>query len=535
MAAAIGSDVARAEGNGGGDALDGILGALRRFSRGELQSRAPVPAGDGKLTQLCELVNGVLSGFETEQARTSSESMELAMGLGEHLAVLRRAQEGDLTVRAPEASSIEIIAKVGVTLNALLGRLQTVVGQERRHNERMRENTAHLLEVLDRAGRGEDGVRARLTDAGDDMRRLGDGINLMLEAHEQSAERLHRSAMDLGIGVSDFLATLKGALAGNLAARAQENFESEALATLAKGINRLVASLEVVSKDLTEASVKLDSAAVQLLSSSQQQSAASSEQAAALTESSTSIDELAATAKEIERRAAEVFQMAGGNVELAEQSQQAVGNAAKAIDKIGAATAEASKRIMALGEKSLAITEVTEIIDGIAGQTNLLALNAAIEAARAGEAGRGFSVVAVEIRKLAENVVESTKEIKGLIKEIQDSTSASVMATEQVNKHVEKGTELSAQVAASLGRMGEMLRRTVDSAQGIQVSTRQQTAATDDMAKTVKDLTASSQEVARAARDAFDGAQSLTRLAGKLRDSAAGFQSLGKAERKEHA
>ncbi|MBI4703083.1 MAG: methyl-accepting chemotaxis protein [Deltaproteobacteria bacterium] len=527
--------MAQAQSAGGSDALAPVLEALRRFSKGELWSRVPVPPADGKLGQVCELINGILAGFESEQARMSAESMELAMGLSEHLGVLRRAREGELGARAPEASSMELVAKVGVELNALLGRLAAVVAHEREHNEQMRERTVQVLEVLDRAGRGEEGARASVVEAGSDMGRLCHGINVMLEAREQSAERMHQVTMELGIGVSDFLATLKGAMAGNLSLRAQEHFDNEALVALAKGINRVVASLERVSGELAEASAKLDSAAVQLLSASQQQSQASSEQAAALTETSTSIDELAATAKEIERRATEVFQMAGGNVELAGQSQQAVGDAAKAIDKIGVATAEATKKIMALGEKSLAITEVTEIIDGIAGQTNLLALNAAIEAARAGEAGRGFSVVAVEIRKLAENVVESTKEIKGLIKEIQDSTSGSVMATEQVNKQVEKGTELSAQVAASLGRMGEMLRRTSESAQGIQVSTRQQTAATGDMAKTVKELTASSQEVARAARDSFEGAQSLSKLAGRLRDSATGYQSLATAERKERS
>jgi methyl-accepting chemotaxis protein len=207
-------------------------------------------------------------------------------------------------------------------------------------------------------------------------------------------------------------------------------------------------------------------------------------------------------------------------VDLAGKSFDAVTVSGRAIEQIGASTREAAKCIATLGEKSMAITEVTELIDGIASQTNLLALNAAIEAARAGEAGRGFSVVAVEIRKLAENVVESTKEIKRLIKEIQDSTSVSVLATERVAKEVERGAEHSKVVAGSLERMLEMLRTTSESAQGIQASTTQQTAATDEMTKIVQEFTSFSQEAAKAARESFESAEELTRLATGLRKSA---------------
>jgi methyl-accepting chemotaxis protein len=346
----------------------------------------------------------------------------------------------------------------------------------------------------------------------------------MLAAKEQAMEELHRTSLEIGIGVSEFVQTLRAAIGGDLSARVEERYESEALSALGKMLNSLMAALEGVTKEIVEASDHLDSAAVELLSVSQQHSKSNSEQAAALTETASSIEELAVAAKEIEERAREVLSMATNNVDIARQGQNAVSASSRAIEQIGTSTNEAAKRIAALGEKSLAITEVTEIIDGIASQTNLLALNAAIEAARAGEAGRGFSVVAVEIRKLAENVVESTKEIKGLIKEIQDSTSASVMATEQVTKQVDKGAELSTQVASSLEHMLGMLQTSAESAHGIQSSTSQQTAATDDMARTVKELTSISQDAAKAARESFESAQELSRLAGSLRGSAEMFK-----------
>ena len=496
-----------------------MMTVLRMFAAGDHGQRLPVPAAPAGLRELCHTVNEVLAHTAADRERMAAESLELAMGVSEHLATLARAEQGDLSVRASETSSLELMARLGSSLNGLLGTLQSTLLKEQADADYAHERTLHLLEVLDRSARGETGVRA--TPAKDDeMGRLARGLNTTLDAKEAAMEQAHSTMLEVGIAVSEFLATLQEATRGNLAARTQEQFGNEALATLGKMINRLLAALEDVTRDIGEASHRVDSAAVELLSAAQQQSKANSEQAAALTQNASAIEELAIAAKEIERRAHEVFGNARQNVELAARSFDAVTASGHAIEQIGTSTSEAAKCISTLGEKSMAITEVTELIDGIASQTNLLALNAAIEAARAGEAGRGFSVVAVEIRKLAENVVESTKEIKRLIKEIQDSTSASVLATERVAKEVERGAEHSKVVAASLERMQEMLKTTSESAQGIQVSTSQQTAATDEMTKIVQEFTSFSQEAAKAARESFESAEELTRLASGLRKSA---------------
>ena len=508
---------------------DEIVSALTRFRQGDLAARVPVTASGGKPAEVCRTLNEVLASVESDHARIQSESMELAVGLSEHLATLGQARAGDLSARASERSSLELVARVGTELNNVLSQLEEQVKQEKHTSEHLTNRSQQLLDVLAQTAAGTAGIRAEITAADDVLDRLAKGINDMLTAKEAAMDELHRTSLEIGIGVSDFLATLQAATAGDMSARAQLNYDHEALQTLAKVINRLMEGLERVTSEIVTASDQLDSASVQLLSSSQHQSKASSEQAAALTESASSIEELAVAAREIEDRAAEVFTMATDNVAVAEKGQQAVEASARAIEQIGASTGEAAKRITALGEKSMAITEVTEIIDGIASQTNLLALNAAIEAARAGDAGRGFSVVAVEIRKLAENVVESTKEIKGLIKEIQDSTSASVMATEQVIKQVDRGAELSAEVASSLDQMLELLRANAESAQAIQSSTSQQTSATDDMAKTVKELTSISQNAAKAARESFESAQELSKLASGMRTSSETFKASGPA------
>ena len=113
------------------------------------------------------------------------------------------------------------------------------------------------------------------------------------------------------------------------------------------------------------------------------------------------------------------------------------------METIRANTTQGANRILALGEKSQSIGEVVSMIDDITRQTNLLALNASIEAARAGAAGKGFAVVATEIRKLDTNVAGSTDQIREIIKEIQNATNASVLATENITNSVESGIEMS--------------------------------------------------------------------------------------------
>lgn len=133
----------------------------------------------------------------------------------------------------------------------------------------------------------------------------------------------------------------------------------------------------------------------------------------------------------------------------------------------------ASRSILFLGEKIQHIGEITKIIDGIAQQTNLLALNAAIEAARAGEFGRGFSVVASEVKKLAENVISSTKEIKSVIATLQDSTNEVILFTENVTKQVLEGEKLVDKAMSVFNSIFSLIQRNVDITKEVDVSTQQ--------------------------------------------------------------
>jgi methyl-accepting chemotaxis protein len=156
---------------------------------------------------------------------------------------------------------------------------------------------------------------------------------------------------------------------------------------------------------------------------------------------------------------------------------------------------------------------VLSIINNIADQTKILALNAAIEAARAGEAGKGFSVVAIEIRKLAESVVDSTAEISTIMTEIQASANELVLATEQELKQVQEGVDLAHVTGDSLDQILEMIEQTTQSAKEISAGTQQQKSATDQVVKAMKEVASVAQQTAAGSRQVAGAAEMLASIA----------------------
>jgi methyl-accepting chemotaxis protein len=180
-----------------------------------------------------------------------------------------------------------------------------------------------------------------------------------------------------------------------------------------------------------------------ILSATEQQASGAAEQASAVSETSATLEELAQTSRQIAENSESVVRVAERTLASVVEGVSAVADNAAGIEDIRTTTQQASDRILALGERSQEIGRVLTIIDEIAEQTKILALNAAIEAARAGEAGKGFSVVAEEIRKLADSVTDSTQEIGRVVREMQASTSALVMSTEKAAKKVDEGDRKS--------------------------------------------------------------------------------------------
>jgi methyl-accepting chemotaxis protein len=285
---------------------------------------------------------------------------------------------------------------------------------------------------------------------------------------------------------------------------------------LAKSYNQMLDLIVYLITQTQESSRRLAQSSSEILSATEQQASGAAEQAASISQTTATMEELAATYRQIADNADSVVRMAEATLGTAESGQQAVANSLAAMEQIKVRAQSSANKILALGERSQQIGQVLAIINNIADQTKILALNAAIEAARAGDAGKGFSVVAIEIRKLAESVVDSTAEISTIMTEIQKAANDLVISTEQELKQVSEGVELGNVTGDSLEQILDMIEQTTSSAKEISVATQQQRTATEQVVKAMKEVAQVAQQTAAGSKQVAASAEG---LAGMARDS----------------
>ncbi|PKQ30203.1 MAG: hypothetical protein CVT60_01540, partial [Actinobacteria bacterium HGW-Actinobacteria-10] len=274
--------------------------------------------------------------------------------------------------------------------------------------------------------------------------------------------------------------SVKAACQGDIGHKVEVDSLDE-FGVLAKSYNQMLDLIVYLIRQTQESSRRLAQSSSEILSATEQQASGAAEQAASISETTATMEELAATYRQIAENANQVVSMAEVSLGSAESGQQAVMNTLTAMEDIKSRSQASANKILSLGERSQQIGQVLEIINSIADQTKILALNAAIEAARAGEAGKGFSVVAIEIRKLAESVVDSTGEIGSIMTEIQSAANELVIATEQELKQVQGGVDLAHTTGDSLDQILETIEQTTVAAKEISGATQQQRSATDQV------------------------------------------------------
>ena len=237
-----------------------------------------------------------------------------------------------------------------------------------------------------------------------------------------------------------------------------------------------------------------------------------------------SMRELSNTVAEIARNAGEVAGSAGKTAELAQTGGQVVQEAVGGMQRIDKVVSQAAQAVSALGEKSDQIGAIVAVINDIADQTNLLALNAAIEAARAGEQGRGFAVVADEVRKLAEKTAKATGEINGMIQGIQQETRQAVSAMQSGVQEVQTGVGKAHAAGQSLREIVDSIDRVSRRIQQIAAGAEAQSAVVDGMERQVQEIRAFTQSTAAETRQAGQVSQQLAGKATDLRQMLGRFQ-----------
>jgi methyl-accepting chemotaxis protein len=286
--------------------------------------------------------------------------------------------------------------------------------------------------------------------------------------------------------------------------------------TLRKMIEEIVRGAE----QLSSASEQLLHASEEVAMRSRQQSESASAMAAAVEEMTVSIDQVAENASE-----AHTITIHAGD--LSNKGTHIIQNASTEMHKLSEAVQSSSRVIEELGSQSNQITSIVNTIKEIADQTNLLALNAAIEAARAGEQGRGFAVVADEVRKLAERTSLSTTEIAGMVGKIQNGTRTAVESMETGVAQAVKSVDLASQAGTSITEIRDGSMRVMDVVNSISDAIREQGAASSEIARNIEQIASMSEEGARAVQQTTEAARHLQQLSASLHASVSRFKLRG--------
>jgi methyl-accepting chemotaxis protein len=274
-------------------------------------------------------------------------------------------------------------------------------------------------------------------------------------------------------------------------------------------VHSIVKSASATTRDVAAAATEIAASAEEMATGMRKQEQQAASVAAAATEMSASVSEVARQSGEARASADESRQRADGGSAIVQQTVAEIMGIADQVQ-------ESSKVISNLGKKSEQIGQIIGVINDIADQTNLLALNAAIEAARAGEHGRGFAVVADEVRKLAERTAKATDEVAQSIREIQADTTSAVAQIESGADRVNKGVELATQAGTSLSTIVESSGKVGSMVQAIAAAADQQAGTSNQIAKSVEEINAITRESTEGASQAAQAAAQLSRQAEEL-------------------
>jgi len=288
------------------------------------------------------------------------------------------------------------------------------------------------------------------------------------------------------------------------------NFTIEELRTLVKGINSATDQVTKATQDAQAISHRLYEA--------------SQRQNREIQQASGSVLQMAQSINEVSQSAAQSARVAEQSLATAEKGAQSVQNQIAGMHEIRAQIQDTSKRIKRLGESSLEIGDIVELIADITEQTNILALNAAIQAASAGEAGRGFTVVAEEVQRLAERSGEATKQIDAIVKTIQADTQDAVAAMEKSTVGVVEGTKLSDTAGGALDEIRRVSRELAELIGAISAQTQMQSASVAEVTHTMQGILQITEETTEGTKQTNVSIGQLTKLASELRSSVAGFK-----------
>jgi twitching motility protein PilJ len=333
--------------------------------------------------------------------------------------------------------------------------------------------------------------------------------------NQEAQENLQRS-------VTEFLTIVSQVAKGDLTLRGKVT--NDTLGNVVDSVNYMLDNFTKVLERVRKAATDVSSSSGQILLATEEMAKGATQQDQEITNTSSAVEELTVSMKQVSNNAEASAEAARRALDAAEQGNRSVRDTLEGMQRIRSSVQATAKKIKSLGDRSLEISEIVNVINDITEQTNLLALNAAIEAARAGEAGRGFAVVADEVRKLAEHSRKATKDIAGLIKAIQAETNEAVVVMEEGTREVEVGAKLADQAGKALDAISTVVRQSAELVQEISLASKQQVRGTEGVANAMQIISSITHQTSQGSRQAALTVEQLVKLSEQLNDALSQFR-----------
>ena len=421
----------------------------------------------------------------------------------------------------PGSAALEVLCAVllmlftGFMLGALL-------------NSRVLKPTGELADFSERLAAGDHRAKAEI-DSHDEFGFIADNFN-------RTAGRISKAYMSqeaqesLQRSITELLSVINQVARGDLTLRGKVTNDS--LSNVVDSINYMLDNFTTVLERVRKSAIDVATSANQILVAADEMTAGATQQDQEITNTSSAVEELTVSMKQVSNNAEASAEAARRALDAAEQGNRAVRDTLEGMHRIRASVQATAKKIKSLGDRSLEISEIINVINDITEQTNLLALNAAIEAARAGEAGRGFAVVADEVRKLAEHSRSATKDIAALIKAIQAETNEAVVVMEEGTKEVEVGAGLADQAGKALEAISSVVRQSAELVQEISLASKQQVRGTEGVANAMQIISGITRQTSQGARQTVSTVGHMVKLSDQLNEALAQFRSEQRSEQR---